>query len=51
VGKAILYGLVQGITEFLPVEQLGHLTLLGKNIPKRRKPPCSRLQPCSMSEP
>jgi len=30
VWQAILYGLVQGITEFLPVSSSGHLTLLGK---------------------
>ncbi|NLO36036.1 MAG: undecaprenyl-diphosphate phosphatase [Clostridiaceae bacterium] len=28
--QAILYGLVQGITEFLPVSSSGHLTLLGQ---------------------
>jgi undecaprenyl-diphosphatase len=28
--EAILFGLVQGVTEFLPVSSSGHLTLLGK---------------------
>ena len=28
--EALLYGLIQGITEFLPVSSSGHLTLLGR---------------------
>jgi undecaprenyl-diphosphatase len=28
--EAILYGLIQGITEFIPVSSSGHLTLLGR---------------------